>query len=165
MIKFRVPLASFFLLFFVVGSALAQDMPSRAEEIAEKYYYKKSLVSLLYDRDQDYRSAFDCTRVLDERQNNSGGLDAMCVVADDILFISTRMGTKRRLDSAYVCPVNQDKRIVSEVIEMSYESKPMKRGTMYGIGYTDGWLRDMANRFAVMDVDGEQLSCWDIGRR
>jgi hypothetical protein len=162
-LKFPAVVLSFFCL--ISSAASAQGVSNRAEEIAQTHYHKKALVSLLYDRDQDYRSAFNCESVLIEKPNDDGGIDATCITKEDVLWISTSMGPNRRLDSAYVCPTKQMGDIVSDLIEMAYDSKSISRGTVYNMGVTDGWLRDFVNRFVVMNIDDTQLSCWDIGRR
>ena len=146
--------------------AMAKVLKPQAEQIADHNYYRQSLISLLYDIDQDYRTFFKCKSVLVERLNDKGGLDTGCITKTDILWISTGMGPKKRLSSAYVCPQNLNKELIKEIIGLSYENTLLENGGMqYRMGRTDGWFRDFENIFVIRTLDQDTLSCWSLLRR
>ena len=156
----------FTLNLIVLGSvSVAKELTSQAEQLANQNYYRKSLIELLYDNDMDYRSAFDCTSVMFEMPNDENAIDAACVTNIDVLWISTSMGPKQRLGSAYVCPTKQDDILIKKLKTLAYENEKIPNGIQYYMGRTDGWLRDFENILAIIDVDNMPLSCWSLLRR
>lgn len=150
---------------FTSGVASAQDIREEALKIGEAEFFVNEIVDMVFDRKADYRQLLGCESVLMEHKNDDGGLNSACVTSDDILWISTQMTTKNRIGSAYVCPTDQSKSSVDRLIELSFENKTISRGRLYHLGYTDGWRRDYVHRLAILEIEGQMLGCWDIGRR
>ena len=147
------------------NTSFSQDIRSEAVQIGEDEFYSGEIVDLVFGGESDYRKIFNCQSILLERNNNKGGIDSSCVVDGDVLLISTSMGPEGRLESAYICPVDQSPRTVERLIGLSFESSKLSNGTLYNLGYTDGWRRDYINRLAVLTIEGQRIGCWDIGRR
>jgi len=164
--KFMIKLI--FTISFIAYASVsaAQELTSQAEQLANQNYYRENLISLLYDNDMDYRSAFNCTGVMFEKPNDNGAVDAGCMNDADILWISMTMGPRRRLSSAYVCPSTQDRFLVEELKGLSSENDKLENGaTTYRMGLTNGWLRKFENVFVTMNQGGMSLSCWSLNRR
>lgn len=152
-------------LFITSNAVSAQDIRDEALRIGEAEFFVNELVGLVFDNHADYRHLFGCKSVLMEHQNENGGINSACVTHNDVLWINTSMTTRNRIGSAYVCPTSQSNSSVDRLIELSFDNKRLDNGTVYHLGYTDGWRRDYVHRFAVLTIDGQLLGCWDIGRR
>ena len=163
-LKSLIKLIVTFILIAYAPFAVAKELKSQTEQIADQNYYRQGLISLLYDIDIDYRSSFNCNSIMFEKPNDKGAIDAACVTETDILWISTSMGPKRRLGSAYVCPTKQDNNLIKKLKNLSYENKEMSNGTEYRMGLTNGWFRKFENILVILD-QGLSLSCWSISRR
>jgi hypothetical protein len=164
-LKTLIKLIFTFNLIALGSVSVAKEITSQVEELANQNYYRKSLISLLYDNEIDYRSAFDCTSVMFEVPNDRNAIDAACVTDFDVLWISTSMGPKQRLGSAYVCPTKQDDILIKKLKTLAYESDETPNGIQYYMGRTDGWLRDFENILAIIVADNMSLSCWSLLRR
>jgi hypothetical protein len=143
----------------------AQEIKKEALRIGEYEFFVNEIVEMVFNPEVDYRKLLSCNAVLMEYQNDEGGITAACVRSDNILWINTRLTTKNRIGSVYVCPGNQLKNSVDRLIELSFERKPLSNGMIYNLGYTNGWRRDYVHRLAILTIQGEVLACWDIGRR
>ena len=165
-LKSLIKLIFTFNLITYASISVAQELTSQAEQLANQNYYRENLISLLYDIDMDYRSAFNCTGVMFEKPNDNGAVDAACIKDADILWISMVMGPRRRLSNAYVCPTTQDRYLVEELKGLSSENNQLENGaTTYRMGLTNGWLRKFENVFVTMNQGGLSLSCWSLNRR
>lgn len=162
MIKKLAILATFSVVF---GAAHAQDLTNDALKIGKEEFFLDELVELVFDETADYRELLGCDTILMEQKKPDGGLNSACVTSNGVMFISTSMTTGNRVGSAYVCPQNQSQSSVDRLIALSFDSKPLGNGTVYHLGYTDGWRHDYVNRLALLDISGQTLGCWDIGRR
>ena len=152
-------------MLFFPNATLASDLSGRAEELANSKFYRQQLIELLDSGTQDYNSILKCTTVLNEQIKRDGGIDATCATKEDVLHISISMGKNSLPQAVYICPVSQDEMIVKELIGLSLEKKSQSNGTLYNMGYTDGWIDGFVNRLFVFESDGERLACWDLGRR
>jgi hypothetical protein len=161
----KLPSFIFTSVTLAASSLSAQDLSSQAEELADSEFYRRELIEVLYGDGQDYKSIFKCETILNEKIKSDGGIDATCATDSDVLHISTSMGPGRHVQDAYVCPVGQDKTTVRELISLSFEATTQRNGTLYNMGYTDGWLDDFVNRLFVFSDGVDSLACWDLGRR
>lgn len=152
-------------LFVMSNAVSAQDIRDEALRIGEAEFFVNELVGIVFDKQADYRHLLGCESVLMEQKNEDGGINSACVTSNEVLWLSTSMTTGNRIGSAYVCPTNQSKSSVERLIELSFDSKSLPNGTVYHLGYTDGWRRDYVHRLAMLSINDQLLGCWDIGRR
>ena len=164
--KFLIKIAALFFTITPTSFALAKELKLQSEEIADQSYYRQNLITLLYDKDIDYRTSFKCESVMFEKPNDKGAIDTACVTGTDILWISTTMGPKRRLSSAYVCPTKQDNSLIKKLQNLSYEKDNLAGGaSQYRMGLTNGWFRKFENIFVMLNMNGVSLTCWSLNRR
>lgn len=145
---------------------LANELSADIESIANRYFYRSELISLLYDNDLNYREIFKCSSIMFEKPNDSGGIDAACATKTDFVWISISIGPKQRPSSVYACPTKELNQLGESLVESAYDSKNIKNGKIYEMGLTNGWLRKFENVFFRGKVENEYfLQCWTLNRR
>ena len=144
--------------------SLAQDIDDYVLRLGQTYFFSDAIETTLYDRNQNYREAFNCDSVLLEQKNDQGGINAMCVNGSNIISLQTQMGPKGRLSSVYACPSVLDDEVVNKIKSAAFDTVKNSNGTLYFLGYRRNWLRKYVNRMFIFD-EHPALVCWDIGRR
>lgn len=165
-IRIYIILALSLLLYFSASEVDAKNLKTESEKLADHYFYRKSLIKLLYDNKLEYKALFECKSVMFEKPNDKNGLDTACVTDSDILWISISVGSKGRPSSVYVCPTKTQDEIVFKLKSLAYEHSQIRNGTTFRMGLTNGWLRKFENvLFSYRQETGVNMSCWTLNRR
>ena len=168
--NFSVAASKVLTIIFLVATSTsgvdAKNLGVESEILADRHFYRQSLIDLLYNNKLEYKKIFSCNSVVFEKSNNTNGIDTACVTDDDILWISISVGSKKRPTSVYVCPTKIDKIIISKLVSLAHQNNEIKNGTTYRMGLTKGWVRKFENvLFSYSDETGLKMSCWALNRR